>query len=521
MAAKKPNKKFDKFALKAVVLTLPDRGQAAPVPAHQALTTAKTMAANRNWLGVATICRQITAQAPGYADAWLVLFDALHQLNDFVSLQEAASQCLGHKLRWVPALVALATACRMLQEYEQALASIEKAVTLEPSNARALNHLGIIEKELGLFERALATFNRCIALRPEDGEPYWNRSDLLRDVREKDIAQMAQLLIRSQLSAANQVRLHYALGRAYEFSGDYALAFQHIEKGATLKRQLVNYDHGQQMAEMAQIPGYFTAEVLAATAEFSAPKPVQSATGAIPVFICGLPRSGTTLVEQILSSHPQVTAGDELTDLPRATSDVLKLRGVNTGFPQWAAELNDSEWRAIGDRYRALTGRLQTTGYFTDKNLQNYKAIGLIHRALPEAKIVFCRRNAMDTIWGCYRQLFGDGLGFTYSLDELADTYMAANRLLTHWQAQPTLKICVLDYETLVANPEGETRRLLEFVGLDWHPACLDFHNNSRAVRTTSATQVRRPINSQRIGQWLKYESQLGELLAKNPLFGN
>lgn len=230
-----------------------------------------------------------------------------------------------------------------------------------------------------------------------------------------------------------------------------------------------------------------------------------------------MPRSGTTLAEQILSSHPRVVAGDELTDLPVATSEVLRERKISAPYPDWAAQLTAADWRNIGERYRALTAHLTEAlrdgsgrpVFFTDKNLQNYKAVGLIHLALPDAKIIYCRRDPMDNLWGCYRQLFGDGLLFTYSQTELADTWHAANELMTYWQAQLPDKIFVLDYEALVADQETVTRQLLDFVGLPWDDACLAFYNNPRAVRTTSAAQVRSPLCADRLGQWRPFSEQL------------
>ena len=195
-----------------------------------------------------------------------------------------------------------------------------------------------------------------------------------------------------------------------------------------------------------------------------------------------------------------------------ATSEQLRHIKCQQEFPEWGGDLTATDWRAIGDIYLSRTRALQKTPFFTDKNLLNYKAIGLIHLALPEAKIIYCQRDPMDNLWGCYRQLFGEGLYFTYSQSELADAWNEAHRLLKYWQEHLSDKLLVINYEELVDNQKAVTETLLEFVGLPWSEACMNFHQNSRAVRTTSSTQVRSALSNKRIGQWRAFESQLQPL---------
>ena len=178
------------------------------------------------------------------------------------------------------------------------------------------------------------------------------------------------------------------------------------------------------------------------------------------------------------------------------------------------AELPEEVWSSIGHTYMDSTRALHKARFFTDKNLQNYKAVGLIRKALPHAKIIICRRNPMDNLWGCYRQYFADGLFFTYNQEELADVWNASNRLIQHWQANAD-DLYIMEYETLISNPESSIRNLLEFVGLSWNPACLNFHENSRSVSTLSATQVRKPLTSSRLEQWKRYERQLQPMLKR------
>lgn len=504
--AKKLKKVAKKRSHKLVQVLLPGRGKVT-MSVPDVLQHSQSLAKRQQWPQVIRIMEQVTEQAPGELDAWLCWFDACHRAGDFVQMEAVAGKCLVHKPRFVPALIARGTALRMQQRHNEALADIEKAVKLESGNAAVLNHLGILQKELGHTDEALSTFNRCIAIRPDLSEAYWNRSDLLTNPNEEQLTAMQRCLQKKGLTPNQQARLHYALARAYEFLGDAEQQYRHIEQGAQCKRRSVTYDHQQEMQQMRSIPEYFTPEVLQQTVE-------AKAHGCTPIFISGLPRSGTTLVEQILSSHPDVVAGDELNALPLVTAQCLRTLRIDKPFPQWAPDLQPSDWQTIGRLYREHTRGLHQQRFFTDKNLQNYKAIGLIHLALPDAKIIYCRREPMDNLWGCYRQLFGDGLLFTYDQKELAETWRTAEITRQYWQQQLPDKLFVLDYEALVKNQEKETRRLLDFVGLDWHESCLRFYENPRAVKTVSAVQVRNPITTDRIGRWQRYEPWLTEMKA-------
>ncbi|MFT6551859.1 MAG: tetratricopeptide (TPR) repeat protein [Zhongshania marina] len=493
----------DKHERKNVTMSLPGRPGSNVMPASQALNFVAQLAQDGKWPVVIVLCQQLLAQIPQLTRAGHFLFKGLNEAGDYSGLLAATEQHLINKPRDVISLLFHASALRMLGQHDKALQTIEKVLRLEPANINALNQQGVILKEIGKMPEALASFDRCIRLSPLDGHAYWNRSDLLHDIKSKDLDDMEAVLNKPTVSAHNKARIHYALARGYEFNGDTAKQFLHIERGAALKRSLLEYNHAEEIQETRNIPQHFTPALLKQT-----PLP-RDADSAKPIFICGLPRSGTTLVEQIISTHSMVTAGDELVALQRATAAVLRQKRIDKPFPLWANELQPSDWKAIGDNYQTLTKELHVTPFFTDKNLQNYKALGLIHLASPEAKIIFCRRKPMDNLWGCYRQYFADGLRFTYDQEELADTYHAAAELYRYWQQVLADKIFFLEYETLINDYEATVKALLNFLDLPWEENCLHFYNNPRAVRTTSATQVRSPINSNRIDQWKRFEPQL------------
>jgi tetratricopeptide (TPR) repeat protein len=505
MASKKAPSKtpVDKHERKDVTISLPGRPGSNKMPAHQALNFAAQLAKDGKSPVVIILSRQLLEQIPQLTRAWYLLFNALTEAGDYAGLLAATNQYLSSKPRDIAALLSQATAQRLLGQHDNALHSIEKVLRLAPANINAVNQQGVTLKEIGKMPEALESFNRCIRLSPLDGYAYWNRSDLLKDIDADELAKMESILSKPSLSAHNRARIHFALARGYEFYGDTQKQFSHIEQGAKLKRTLLQYDHAEEMQQIREIPKHFSAEVLQ-----QAPLPRDAETSN-PIFICGLPRSGTTLVEQIISSHSMVTAGDELVALTRASYAVLQQKRIDKPFPLWANDLNPADWKAIGDKYQLLTSELHTTKYFTDKYLQNFKALGLIHLARPEAKIIFCRRNPMDNLWGCYRQYFADGLRFTYDQEELADTYHGAAELYRYWQTVIPNKVFFLEYETLINDYESTVKALLAFLDLPWEESCLHFYNNPRAVRTTSATQVRSPINNSRIDQWKKFEQQL------------
>ncbi|MBW2939887.1 tetratricopeptide repeat-containing sulfotransferase family protein [Zhongshania aquimaris] len=505
MASKKGSSKpsVDKHERKDVAISLPGRSGNNKMPAAQALNFANQLGNDGKWPVVIVLCRQLLTQIPQLTRAWHLLFKGLVEAGDYSGLLTATEQYLSSKPRDLTTLLFQTTALRLLGQHDKALQAIDKALRLAPANTSALNQRGVILKEMGNMAEALDSFNRCVRLSPLDGYAYWNRSDLLRDINTEELKSMEAVVSRPAVTAHNKARIHYALARAYEFQGDTQKQFSHIEQGAKLKRGLLEYHHADEIQQTRDIPKHFSQELLKQT---PLPRETKKAS---PIFICGLPRSGTTLVEQIISTHSMVTAGDELVALQRATAAVLRQKKIDKPFPLWANDLSPADWKTIGDNYQSMTSELHGTPFFTDKNLQNYKALGLIHLANPEAKIIFCRRAPMDNLWGCYRQYFADGLRYTYDQEELADTYQAASELYRYWQSALPDKVFFLEYETLISDYEATVKALLHFLDLPWEENCLHFFNNPRPVRTTSATQVRSPINTSRVDQWKKFEQQL------------
>ncbi len=434
-------------------------------------------------------------------------------------------------------LAARALALKNLHRYPEALASAERAVAVNPHSDDAHNTLGMAQQALGQFGLAQASFDRAVALPGLTTEKAMvNRALLFMETgrREEALAafdrvlrgyprsalalfnvadmatfkagdprleQMEQLLGPSGLqSPADRLLLHFAVGKAYLDIGDSARAFAHLHEGNRSKRSLLSYDAAAATAWMAGIAAAFSP---ASLARFVG----HGAASTLPVFVLGMPRSGTTLVEQILASHPAVAGAGELPHLP-ALAD-------QAGYPAPAASMTPEAMRHLGETYLSLVAPLaEGKRHVVDKMPANFLYIGLIAAALPGARIVHCRRDPVDTCVSCYSKLFQSEQDFSYDLRELGLFHRDYRRLMEHWRTVvPPETISEVDYEAVVEDVEREARRTIAFLGLDWDPACLSFHRTERAIRTASVNQVRQPIYRGSVGRWRKHAEHLGPLL--------
>ncbi|MDX5405528.1 MAG: sulfotransferase [Chromatiaceae bacterium] len=449
-------------------------------------------------------CRQWLNKPPVAEEMCGILFRLLHQQRRFSELLELSQQLTSHQPELLIAWQAQLKCLRQLQRHAEAI-SINKQLLQRFADVADLWLLqGILLKDSGQLDAALAHLQRAIQLQPNLYEAYWLRADLLKSPTDADIRDMQQQLASCQNDTA-AAPLHYALASALERQQQFADSFTQLQRGAAAKKRTLHYNHQQELEEYRALMQTF-------------PEPgqlSQAANGSTPVFICGLPRSGTTLVEQILSSHHDVTAGDELFELAQATAKTLSEQQNALRFPHWTTQLNSQQWQQLGERYLQLTSRLQQSRYFTDKMPLNYKAIGIIRAALPQAKIIYCQRHPLDTLLSCFKHLFGEGIAFSYDLDHLADIFIAQQQLMTHWLKRYPEHIYVVTYETLVMQQRQQTEQLLAFLDLPWSEHCIQFHTNQRAVYTVSNSQVRQPLFSSSIGSWQRYQQQLQPLIQR------
>ena len=311
------------------------------------------------------------------------------------------------------------------------------------------------------------------------------------------------------LSFMSRVHIAFALGKAFEDRGDYHAAFTSYETGNALKQKQTRYTTEQMLAEFDAQKKYCSKDVLAAQGGLGCPAPD-------PIFIVGLPRAGSTLIEQILASHSQV---DGTLELPNILSLAHRLRGRNLisardRYPRILAELSAGELTQLGETYLE-DSQIHRKGaaFFTDKMPNNFRHLGLIHLILPNAKIIDARRAPLDCCWSGYKQLFAEGQEFTYGLDDIGYYYRGYVDLMAHWEtALPERRVLRVQHEDVLADLEGQVRRILDYCDLPFEAACVEFHKTERAVRTASSEQVRQPINRSGQDQWKAFEPFLDPL---------
>ena len=407
-----------------------------------------------------------------------------------------------------------AAACVGLGRHDQAIALYRQLLASSPSPELYLV-LGHSVKSLGHQKEAIECYKRALHIRSSFGDAHWSLANFKTYRFSGDeIASMRAEEAAPRTATVDRYHLCFALGKAYEDRGEYAESWQFYERGNRLKRGECRYSPDTAETNARKQIELCTAEFFAACAGVGAPDPDS-------IFVVGLPRSGSTLVEQILASHSQVEGTQELYDIQRIALDIRAPQpGVSDiRYPEAIMELKPEEFRRLGEQYLADTRAYRTDKrFFIDKMPNNFRHIGLIHLMLPNAKIIDVRREPMACCFSNLKQLFATGQEFTYSIEDMARYYRTYLDLMRHWYA--VLPGCVLrvHYEDLVDDTERNVRRILEHCGLEFEPVCVEFYKTHRSVRTPSSEQVRRPIFRDSISQWRNYERWVG--LLKDALGG-
>lgn len=375
-----------------------------------------------------------------------------------------------------------------LGQVEDALASYDKGLRLAPRDVSGLSNKSLLLGEIGRFDEAVATLRAAIALDPRRASLFYNLTQIeTLALDDPAVAAMqAQMHEIGARTPQDQVFLHYALAKVLEDNGDPETGFAHVLAGSATKRRLIRYDEKATLDELARTEQVFDADLLARLRGDGEDSPS-------PIFIVGMPRSGSSLIEQILASHPGIVGLGE-TD---AFNKVL--REFEPGKPGDFAKLVESLSREhvarIGAAAMQQLRRLAPEGRIVDKSLDNFRFLGLIHAALPKARLIHIRRDAVETCLSSFTRWFVGGFAFSYDLGELGRYHRAYERLMDHWsRVLPAEALLTLDYEAVVADLEGQSRRLAAFCGLEWDARCLDFHKTERQVRTASKKQVRQPL---------------------------
>lgn len=397
-------------------------------------------------------------------------------------------------------------------EVEAAIDLYQSVTNEYPNHPKVWMSYGHALKTAGRQEPAVAAYRRSLELAPQLGEAWWSLANL-KTVRfsAADIEAMRAGLQRSDLTQEDRFHFHFALGKALEDLRQFEASFDHYAHGNALRRELIVYDADENADHVQRSKALFTPEFCAARQGYGCEAPD-------PIFIVGLPRSGSTLLEQILASHPLVEGTQELPDIVAFARELggKKNRAEATRYPEILATLGHDELRSLGERYLQQTRIQRKTDapFFIDKMPNNWAHAGLIHLMLPNAKIIDARRHPLACCFSGYKQHFARGQHFTYDLGDIGRYYRDYVELMAHYDRVLTGRIHRVIYEALIEDTEMQVRRALAYCGLPFDERCLRFYENDRAVRTASSEQVRRPINREGLDQWRNYERWLDPLRA-------
>jgi tetratricopeptide (TPR) repeat protein len=403
--------------------------------------------------------------------------------------------------------VTIASVATRLMRQEEALEAYERAAQLKPDEVGLRMSAGHVQKTLGRRRDSEASYKAALQMDPGRAEAYWSLADLKNySFSDEEIAAMQRLLASDKRERSNEAQLHFALGRAFEQRHDYRQAFAHYAEGNALRRLDAPFDIEGFERRSARIRACFDEAFFAARSGSGDPS-------SAPIFIVGLPRSGSTLIEQILASHSQVEGTMELPNVLNMVGQFDDLSSTRDGYPETVRRASPQQLTALGRRYLEETAALRSgRAHFTDKLPNNFSHIGLIHAILPRAILIDARRHPMDACFSTFKQHFAEGQTFSYDLEDLGRYYRCYLSLMDHWDKVLPGKVLHLQYEELVREPEANIRRLLEHCGLAFEPACLSFHETRRAVRTASAEQVRQPLYTSGVGYWRHFDKELEPL---------
>ncbi len=503
------------------VLQSLDRTEEAIAHYRQALTLQPNNAVSHNNLASAlatrnrheeaiTHCEKALALAPSSAVAHMNLANSLRAIDRLQDALMHYEKAIAIDPDNIEAYARAGLTLFDLGCVPEAITQYEKALIIKPDHAKVLANLGIALRALGRAEEASRSFERAIAAEPKKAVGLYYDLAMCKRISVADLhfAAMQQLVNQIEsFDVENQIGLHFALGKGYADVGDHQKAFEHFLKGNALKRrELVEHNESIFLTMVERLRSAFTSELLGS-------KQFVGNSSSLPVFIIGMLRSGTSLVEQILASHPKVFGAGERYELSNLVRGIVGPEGAE--FPEAIVGMSDEQLRALGTSYLRAIGPLAPDAeHIIDKMPGNFLYTGLIHLTLPNARIIHTRRDPRDTALSCFSTLFANGQSHTYDLAEMGRHIHAYEKLMEHWRRiLPEGAMIEVQYEELVGNIEREAKRIVEYCGLEWDDACLSFYKNRRQVRTASVMQVRQPIYSSSVGRWQLYEKELEPFL--------
>lgn len=454
------------------------------------------------------LLRRAIELAPAFTAARANLAIALYKQNRFAEAGEVLEQVLAQDPANASSRNLLAATLGRTGDYDEALAIYGELTAAFPDHAKLWMSYGHMLKTVGRLEESIAAYRRALAAEPHLGEVWWSLANLKTvEFSDDDIAAMEAALA-GDVSDEDALHLHFALGKAWGDRSDAATSFRHYAAGNALRSRELAYDPQATTRQVDRMIAVLTPEFLAQRSGAGDPSPD-------PVFILGLPRAGSTLLEQILSSHSAVEGTMELPDIPAIAMREAKAVGEDPrDWPGAVARMAPQRFAELGAEFleRTRVQRKTAKPFYIDKLPNNWSYAGLIHLILPNAKIIDARRGPLDCCFSNFRQHFAKGQAFSYSLDHIGWYYADYVRAMDHYDRVLPGRIHRVIHERLLDDPEGEVRAMLDYLGLPFEEACMEFHRNTRAVRTASSEQVRRPINRDGVGQWEPYDAWLGPL---------
>jgi len=478
-------------------------------PSHVAALVgiaAVSLAADKPW-DAERLLRHALRQSAHVPLALRGLVPALLALGRVQEAEESARRVLQVEPENPQSWVTVAVVATRLLQQERSLEAYEKAAALKPEEERIRLSIGHVQKTLGRRGDSEASYKAALAINPAMGAAYWSLADLKNyTFSDAEISAM-QGLLQGDRPRDDVAQVHFALGKAFEQRQDYPKAFEHYAQGNTLRSLDAPFDIEGFERRSARIQAFFDRQFFATYAGSGNPSRA-------PIFIVGLPRSGSTLLEQILASHSHVEGTMELPNIITLVHQFDDMATSRDGYPQTLRDIPSAALAALGSRYMEETAPLRAAErqHFTDKLPNNFSHIGLIQAILPNATVIDARRHPMDACFSTFKQHFASGQTFSYDLEDLGRYYRSYLSLMDHWDTVLPGKVLHVQYEDMVREPELQIRRLLKHCGLDFEPACLSFHTTRRSVRTASAEQVRQPIYASGVGYWRHFERELEPL---------
>ncbi len=450
---------------------------------------------------------RVVKNAPNYVRAWMDLLKSQREQDKYKEALISAEKLIELEPGIAQPHMMMGGVKGLAGDHQGAINSYKKAIRLSPEKSAAFCSMAHHLKTIGKQDEAINAYREAIKLDSTHTESYWSLANLKTfKFMDNELKTMEKLLKKNDLPDDGKVHIHNALGLEYEARKDFKKSFKNMSQCNAIRRKMETYDPVEFETMIEKIM-----ELFSNNSEKNLDLIDQSVT---PIFIVGLPRSGSTLIEQIIASHSLVEGTHELHELTTSMRTIRNKSKIKTRFPDALSEFKSEHWRMLGDEYLSSTEKYRTgKKYFIDKNPNNFIFTGALRFAIPNCKIINARRHPLDSCYGSFKQLFASGQPFSYDLIELGEYYLEYDRLMSHWDEVFPGFVLDVKYENVVSNLENEVKRIIDFCGLPYEESCLRFHETERAVKTASSEQVRKPIYSSSVNLWRNYEENLSDLI--------